>query len=103
MAEVCVTKSVRLTPQQEYKLIEMQELSGLSQSEIVRMALDGIKVIREKPSKELMNTLLKLDSIGAKLLKLLEKDNISEEDRVSLKVCATTLHSTTNDVRKKYL
>ena len=45
---MCVIKSFRITPELEYKLNEMQELSGLSQSEIVRLALSGIKAIREK-------------------------------------------------------
>ena len=48
MAEICVIKSFRLTPELAYKLEELHELSGLSQSEIVRLSLTGMKTIKEK-------------------------------------------------------
>lgn len=104
MAEVCVIKSFRITPELEYKLNEIQELSGLSQSEIVRLALSGIKVIREKPSKELMNLLLKINNIGNNLNQITKHANTFDEvDIVSLRVCITQIDSLINEIRKKYL
>ncbi len=104
MAEVCVVKSFRITPELEYKLVELHELSGLSQSEIVRLALNGVKIIREKPSKELMKALLNLNNVGNNLNQLAKYANtFGTVDETTLKVCITNLNSMVNEIRKKYL
>lgn len=104
MAEVCVVKSFRITPELEYKLVELHELSGLSQSEIVRLALNGVKIIREKPSKELMKALLNLNNVGNNLNQLAKYANtFVTVDETTLKVCITNLNSMVNEIRKKYL
>lgn len=104
MAEICVIKSFRLTPELAYKLEEMHELSGLSQSEIVRLSLNGIKVIKEKPSKELMNALLKLNNIGNNINQIAKYANTFDEvDYKTLKVCVTNLNSIVNSIRRNYL
>ena len=104
MAEVVVTKSFRLTPELEFKLVELQELSGLNQSEIVRLALSGVSVIREKPSKELMNQLLKIKNIGSILNQINQlRKETGELDVDSLRYCISKLNSIANDIRRKYL
>lgn len=104
MAEVCVIKSFRITPELEYKLVEMQELSGLSQSEIVRLALNGVKLIREKPSKELMKSFSNLNNIGNNINQLAKYANTYKMvDETTLRVCVTNLNSMVNEIRKKYL
>ena len=104
MAEVCVIKSFRITPELEYKLVEMQELSGLSQSEIVRLALNGVKLIREKPSKELMKSLSNLNNIGNNINQLAKYANTYKMvDETTLRVCVTNINSMVNEIRKKYL
>ena len=104
MAEICVIKSFRLTPELAYKLEEMHELSGLSQSEIVRLSLTGMKVIREKPSKDLMSSLFKLNNIGNNLNQVAKYANTFDEiDYNTLKVCVANLNSLVNDIRRNYL
>lgn len=104
MAEICVIKSFRLTPELAYKLEEMHELSGLSQSEIVRLSLTGMKVIREKPPKDLMSSLFKLNNIGNNLNQVAKYANTFDEvDEKTLEVCVTNLNSLVNEIRRKYL
>lgn len=104
MAEICVIKSFRFTPEIAYKLEEMHELSGLSQSEIVRLSLIGMKVLKEKPSKELMNALLKLNNIGNNINQIARHANTFDEiDYKTLKVCVVNLNSLVNDIRRKFL
>jgi len=104
MAEVCVIKSFRLSPELAYKLEEMHNLTGLNQSEIVRLSLGGVKVIEKKPSKELMTLLLKLNNIGNNINQIAKYANTFDTvDEMSLRVCVTNLNSTINEIRKKYL
>lgn len=104
MAEICVIKSFRLTPELAYKLEEMHELSGLSQSEIVRLSLTGTKIIKEKPSKDLMVSLMKLNNIGNSINQLAKYSNTFDEvDEKTLKICITNLNSLINDIRRKHL
>ena len=51
-----VRKTVRLTAEEEYKLKKMSEISGLTESDILRLFFYNITVIREKPSKELIKS-----------------------------------------------
>ena len=98
------SKSVRITPELELKLVEMQELSGISQSEIIRLALSGIKVLREKPSKELMNSLLKVNNVGTILSQIRDQTKDSGElDYDSVRYCITQLNSLANEIRRKFL
>ncbi len=46
-----VRKTVRLTAEEEYKLKKMSEISGLTESDILRLFFYNITVIREKPFK----------------------------------------------------
>lgn len=104
MAEICVIKSFRLTPELAYKLEELHELSGLSQSEIVRLSLTGMKTIKEKPSKELLSSLLKLNNIGNNINQITRHANTFDEiDYNTLKVCVANLNSMVNDIRRHYL
>ena len=104
MAEICVIKSFRLTPELAYKLEELHELSGLSQSEIVRLSLTGMKTIKEKPSKELLSSLLKLNNIGNNINQIARHANTFDEiDYNTLKVCVANLNSMVNDIRRHYL
>ena len=104
MAKTCVIKSFRLTPEIAYKLEEMSELSGLSQSEIVRLSLTGMKTIKEKPSKELMNALLKTNNIGNNINQIAKHANTFDEiDYKTLKLCVANLNSMVNDIRRNYL
>ncbi len=104
MAEVCVIKSFRATPELEYKIKSLKELSGLSESEIIRTALSDIKIIKEKPSKELMLSLSKLNNIGNNINQLTKYANTyGEIDWDSLTVCISNLNSVVNEIRKKYL
>jgi hypothetical protein len=104
MAEVCIIKSFRFTPELAYKLEELHELTGLSQSEIVRLSLNGVKVFEKKPSKELMRDLLKINNIGNNLNQIAKYANTFDSvDENSLRVCLSNLNSMVNEIRKRYL
>ena len=104
MAEVCVIKSFRATPELEYKIKSMKELSGLSESEIIRSALSDIKVIRERPSRELMIALSKVNNIGNNINQLAKHANTYDEvDWNSVNVCISNLNSIANEIRKRFL
>ena len=104
MAEVCVIKSFRATPELEYKIKSMKELSGLSESEIIRSALSDIKVIRERPSRELMIALSKVNNIGNNINQIAKHANTYDEvDWNSVNVCISNLNSIANEIRKRFL
>ena len=104
MAEVCVIKSFRATPELEYKIKSMKELSGLSESEIIRSALSDIKVIREKPSRELMIALSKVNNIGNNINQIAKHANTYDEvDWNSVNICISNLNSVANEIRKRFL
>ncbi len=104
MAEVCVIKSFRATPELEYKIKSMKELSGLSESEIIRSAVSDIKVIRERPSRELMIALSKVNNIGNNINQIAKHANTYDEvDWNSVNVCISNLNSIANEIRKRFL
>ena len=104
MAEVCVIKSFRITPDLEYKIKDMKELSGLSESEILRESLKGIKIVREKPSKELMVALSKVNNIGNNINKIAKHANTFDDvDWENIMICVANLNCVANEIRKKFL
>lgn len=103
MAGLWAIKTFRAKPETEYKLKEMKILSGLSESEIIRLAIDGIKVIREKPSKELMNALSRIENYEKNFRSIADKDGLDEEDKLTINVCINRINSLMNDIRKKHL
>ena len=104
MAEVCVIKSFRATPELEYKIKSMKELAGLCEAEIIRSALSDIKVIRERPSRELMIALSKVNNIGNNINQLAKHANTYDEvDWNSVNVCISNLNSIANEIRKRFL
>lgn len=99
-----IRKTVRLNAEEEYKLKEMSELSGLSESEILRLFFNNIKIIREKPSRELMNLLLKLNNIGNNINQIAKHTNTFDEiDYKTLMVCVTNLNNMVSEIRKSFL
>lgn len=103
MAGLWAIKTFRAKPETEYKLKEMKTLSGLSESEIIRLAIDGISVIREKPSKELMNALSRIENYEKSLRSIADKEEIDEGDKLTIDVCLTRINSLMNEIRKKYI
>jgi len=99
-----VRKTVRLTAAEEYKLKKMSEISGLTESDILRLFFYNITVIREKPSKELINSLNKINNIGNNINQIAKHANTFDEIEFdTLKVYLTNLNSLVNEVRNKYL
>ena len=82
----------------------MSEISGLTESDILRLFFYNITVIREKPSKELINSLNKINNIGNNINQIAKHANTFDEIEFdTLKVYLTNLNSLVNEVRNKYL
>ena len=82
----------------------MSEISGLTESDILRLFFYNITVIREKPSKELINSLNKINNIGNNINQIAKHANTFDEIEFdALKVYLTNLNSLVNEVRNKYL
>ena len=63
-----------------------------------------MKTIKEKPSKDLMNALLKTNNIGNNINQIARHANTFDEiDYKTLKLCVTNLNNLVNEIRRKYL
>ncbi len=104
MSKRIIRKAIRLTPSEDYRLKEIKEASGLSESTIIRMALSDIKLVRSKPSKELLILLNKINNIGNNINQIARYANTFEElDEKTLIIYLTNLNSLVEETRKKYL
>lgn len=104
MAELLVTKKFRMTQKDADKLRELSELSGLKESEVIRVSLDSMILKRENVPKDLMDSLNKLHETSKKIESVFkDAEQTDNVDILSLKVYISYLDKLTNEVRTKYL
>lgn len=104
MAELLITKKFRMTQKDADKLKELSELSGLKESEVIRVFLDSTILKREKVPKDLMDSLNKLHETSKKIESVFKDvEQTGNVDILSLKVYISYLDKLTKEVRAKYL
>lgn len=104
MAELLVTKKFRMTQKDADKLKELSELSGLKESEVIRVFLDSTILKREKVPKDLMDSLNKLHETSKKIESVFkDAEQTGNVDTLSLTVYISYLDKLTKEVRTKYL
>lgn len=104
MAELLITKKFRMTQKDADKLKELSELSGLKESEVIRVFLDSMILKREKVPKDLMDSLNKLHETSKKIESVFKDvEETGNVDTLSLKVYISYLDKLTKEVRAKYL
>ena len=104
MSKRIIRKAIRLTPSEDYRLKEIKEASGLSESTIIRMALSDIKLVRSKPSKELIILLNKINNIGNNINQIAKIANQNGEIYYrELKVFMENVEYFIKECRNKYL
>lgn len=104
MAELLVTKKFRMTQKDADKLRELSELSGLKESEVIRVSLDSMILKRENVPKDLMDFLNKLHETSKKIESVFrDAEQTGNVDTLSLRVYISYLDKLTNEVRTKYL
>ena len=104
MADLVVTKKIRLTQEEADELKRICELSGLKESEVIRTGLSSIQLKREKVPKDLMDSLYKIIEIEKKLESVFEDEKETGNlDVVSLKVYLSYIDKLCKELRFKYL
>lgn len=103
MAEKIIVKKFRMTEKDYQNLKHLSEVSGLSQGEVIRTCISALKIERQRPSKELMDYLNKMNEIGRKINDITREANeTGNVDTLSLKVYVSYLDKLTKEVRSKY-
>lgn len=96
-------KTLRLSKDEYIDLKKRAYKSGLSESDIIRLALKG-QDIKEKPSKELYELLYKINNIGNNINQIAKHANQTNEIYYNdLKLYYNQVNQFINDIRKKYL